>query len=53
LSSAPIFFLVIAAAVVGDFEDFVTEVSRLTLVRENIQDGAASEPTEYRGKTPR
>jgi hypothetical protein len=27
-------FLVIAAAVVGDFEDFVTEVFRLTLSRE-------------------
>jgi hypothetical protein len=34
LPSAPIFFL-IAAAVVGDFEDFVSEVFRLTLAREH------------------
>jgi hypothetical protein len=30
-------FLVVAAAVVGDLEDFVSEVFRLTLARENVQ----------------
>ena len=30
-------FYVVAAAVVGDLEDFVGEVFRLTLARENIQ----------------
>jgi hypothetical protein len=30
-------FFVVVAAVVGDFEDFVSEVFRPTLVRENIQ----------------
>jgi hypothetical protein len=48
----PDLFLVVAAAVVGDFEDFVSEVFRLTLARENIQLAKfliVGEPTEYRG----
>jgi hypothetical protein len=45
-------FLVVAAAVVGDLEDFVSEVFRLTLARQSIQLAKfliAGEPAEYRG----
>ena len=45
-------FLVVAAAVVGDFEDFVSEVFRLTLACENIQLAKfliAGGPAEYGG----
>jgi IS66 Orf2 like protein len=55
----PDLFLVIAAAVVCDLEDFVSEVFRLTLARENIELAKfliAGEPAEYRGSgrhTPR
>jgi hypothetical protein len=47
-------FLVVVAAVVGDLEDFVSEVFRLTLARKNIQVAKfliASEPAEYRGSS--